>query len=169
MAVLGCNTWPGSSVQTLFTATDLPTITDYTPGMGYSIGLRVTTVVAGDIRAVRYLRSAQEASGSRSIGILDWKTGQEYVAAKTVSDAVCTSSGSAQWVSVPLTSALHTAVGTEYLIYVDSVTYFPRSDGYFAAPKTSGYLTATGSSSGPAGHVPWDDFWQNSNYFIDGE
>lgn len=47
-----------------------------------------------------------------------------------------------------------------------SFVYFPRSDN--ALPKTTGYVTAEGSSQGTAGDIPWGDFWQASNYFLDG-
>lgn len=162
-----CNVWPTGSTQTVYSPSDTPAEPSSTDGSKYALGLRLSTSVAGDITAVRFLRAAGEAGTGHVVQVLDWNTGAVY----TTLDAsgIDTSSCAAgSWVSLRLTPPLRTAVGTTYLVYVDGFTYYARQNGFFASPRTSGSLTAYGSTSGVTGYVPWSDYWASTAYFLDG-
>lgn len=155
-------------MQTVFSASSpaKPASASFTPGSRSALGMRFKTAVAGDLSAIRFLKGLDENSTSLSAYVIDWATGTTYASVLRADTSSC---GGGKWVSLSIKPPLRTVVGTEYLVYLDGLRYFPRSDNYYTAPVTSGSITVTGSSSGPAGAIPWDIYWQASCYFIDGE
>lgn len=158
-----CNTWPGVGYQTLMKASEVPTWPNFTTNALNSLGLRVVPSAAGNLTAVRFLKGLSEAGTDKRVRVIDWKTGAEYASVASIADAAC---AGGQWVSVALRPPIKTAVGTEYLVVLDNVMFFARSDNFL--PRTSGALTSTGSSSGLGQAIPWDVFWQASSYWLDG-
>jgi hypothetical protein len=131
----------------------------------HAFGIRLRTLVAGDLTAVRFRKAEQEEGARHNVRIVDWDTGALLSSVTNVDDGMCQGP---TWVSIPLSPPLRTRVGMTYLVYVDNIMYFSRTDNFYKGPMTRSQLTIQGSTSGQAGYVPWDTYWQATNYWVDG-
>jgi hypothetical protein len=153
---------PGSSL-TLFTPTDLPAVDDARDdNTRLVLGFRFTTTAPTDILAIRFFKARSESSGDYSVSIFDAHTHVRLVSA-TASTSSCRGG---QWVEVPLPSAFTTVPNTQYIVAVDNVLYYPKTEGFFTRPRTYGDIIVL---QGVFGVVPGQiaEYGSTSNYYID--
>lgn len=118
-------------------------------------------------QAVRFYKANSEGGSGHVARIYNWATGALLASSDgSLLDTTCTGP---QWVVLPLTKTLRTAINTEYVVAIDSVRYYAKTGGYFTSgAKTSGIISATASVfSLNLGSMPKETSQAASNYWID--
>jgi hypothetical protein len=139
-----------------------------TPSTGpIVLGMRFSTAVAGDVVAFRYFKSSAENGGAHTGKLYDTASNRLLASTATFEDVFCRD---AVWVSVAFTTPVRLSPNTVYMIVLDAVTSYSRTDNGLAAPKANGDLTALGSVYGRTpGAVPTLTDQATTSYFLDGE
>lgn len=132
---LGCKTWPGLGTQTVFTATAVPAAPANTDGRELVLGTRFVTNGAGDITAVRFFRPAQ-AGGVKTQGRV-YDAATKTLLSSSLFEAEDESCTGAGWVSLALVSPIRSAPGREYVVAIDPVMWYAKSDNFFLSSRTS--------------------------------
>lgn len=167
--MVSCSSWPASNYVTIFNSTDTPARTDLTDYSRLVLGLRFTTPVAGNVTAVRFFKARSEGGTDHTANIYEWSSGKLLATSDYVNDAACTGG---QWVSIPLSPPLATSVGTEYVVALDSLLYYAKSDVFDMSGKAGRPVVPTVGGavySFRSGHMPKDAASYTANYWIDGE
>lgn len=166
-----CDVWPSSGRQTIFFPSDTPQALDLNDGVHLVLGQRFTTAVAGDLLAVRYYKAASEG-GSSSLGgrtgrIYDWSSGALLASTELTVDDGCPGP---RWVSIPLQASLRTAVGKEYVVAIDGVDYYSKTDVYDLGANLGGSINPTigGAVYGFDTGVMPNGAGGDANYWVDG-
>lgn len=168
-----CYTSPALGLATLFgSSEETPESMDVTDGQPMVLGSRFRVSVAGEVRAVRFFKSPSEG-GSGHVGkIYDWDT-QELLAStgdassgSVIDDSACPGPG---WVTIDLPTPLAVEPGREYMVAMDCLTYYVRTD-YFAGSSQSNELemVESGAKFGYEGSMPTMTALGSENYFVDG-
>lgn len=153
-------------VQTLFRGAlpIVPAVTDTDP---VEVGTAFSVSQPGTATAIRFFKGAANTGSHR--GTL-WGPDGGVLAQVTFADE--TESG---WQRAALTSPVSLVPGERYVVsYFSSSGRYAYTRGYFASPRTSGFITAPGGGSnglfvyGPAGGYPTSSSGSNG-YFVDAE
>jgi hypothetical protein len=153
---------PSGSGQSVF-STQVPQTLSNSDGAGvnYELGLRFTPTTAGQIRSIRFYKSASE-SGSH--------TGKIYSAnGQLLASVVFANESASGWQVQNLATPLNVVANTEYTVSVNTGnTYYVATTNGLSSGITSGSLRTPigGGVYGPLGSKPTQT-WQNSNYFRD--
>lgn len=164
-----CGAWPGPDLQTIFTKHDMPHSLDRHEGRSITVGIRVSVSVPGLATAVRFYKSPREGGEGHTGMIYDWASGA--LLASTVADLKDLQCPGPQWVSLPLDQALPLYPGTQYVVAVDSVTNYAKSDDSLTSDRVSGAGQLTGRRNGAVfgspGSMPRDTSRATSNFWVD--
>lgn len=164
-----CDYFPPSEYTTLFTQDDFPHERDATDGKQLVLGQQFTTSVAGDITAIRYFHSgSDDGSADRKGYIYSWPEGRVLASTAGLRRIPCREG----WVSLPLTKPLLTIPGKVYMIVIDGLIRYVKTENYFQDNKTNGAITAVANGARygfECGTMPKDltDWSGKTNYFID--
>lgn len=168
-----CGLWPDSdAVDTLFQPIDRPHSNQVRDGQAVVLGQQFSTTKAGVITAFRYFKSPSDSGVLKRSGrIYSWPDGALLGRTPVFTDSGCVRNG---WVSVPLINPLKVKANKVYVMALDKVDYYVKTDGQFVREKKSGALVALaggalhGYTSGvmPSGR---DSKRINTNYWLDGE
>jgi hypothetical protein len=130
-------------------------------GVNYELGLRFTPLTAGQIKSIRFYKSASE-SGTH--------TGKIYAAnGQLLASVVFANESGSGWQVQNLAAPLNVIANTEYTVSVNTGnTYYVATTNGLSTSLTSGSLRTPigGGVYGPLGSKPTQT-WQNSNYFRD--
>jgi hypothetical protein len=131
--------------------------------VNYELGMKFTTLSSGQIKAIKFYKSASE-SGSH--------VGKIYSASGTLLASVVFSSESASgWQVQALATPLSILANTIYVVSVNTGnSYYVATINGFASQISNGNLKSVVGSNGvygPVGAMPFSSSWQNSNYFRD--
>lgn len=162
-----CNTWPRPPYQTLFAASDEPSLTPQTERQPQALGVLFSSREDGDIAAVRWFKAAGEG-GSGHVGrIYDWNTGRQLATTVPFTDASC---AGPRWVSARLSKPLAIRSDVEYVVVMDNVRTFSRSEWVLNEDWYSSDLRAHqgGTLSGDPGTMPRNRGFAESCYWVDG-
>jgi hypothetical protein len=152
-----------SAGESLLT-TQVPALLNNSDGsnVNYELGMRFTSAASGQIKAIRFYKSASETG--THIGKIYSSTGQLLASATFTNE---TASG---WQVQNLASPLTIAANTEYTVAVNTGnTYYVATDGGLASQIAYEHLKSIVGNNGvygPVGSRPTQS-WQNSNYFRD--
>jgi hypothetical protein len=148
----------------LFNSSDLPVVVDARDdNTRLVLGFRFTTTVPTDILAVRFYRAPSETTGVATVSIYDARTHVRL----TSTTATITCAGG-QWEEIPLPAGFRTVPDTQYIVAVDNVLYYPKTETFFSGPRTYGDVVVLEGVFGVTpGIIP--TFGSSSNYFVDCE
>jgi hypothetical protein len=153
---------PPANGQSVF-STQVPQTLSNSDGAGvnYELGLRFTPTTAGQIRSIRFYKSASE-SGSH--------TGKIYAAnGQLLASVVFSNESGSDWQVQNLATPLNVIANTEYTVSVNTGnSFYVATNNGLSSGITSGSLQSPtgGGVYGPVGSKP-NLIWQNSNYFRD--
>lgn len=152
--------------MSLFSSADVPASVTTTDNVLYSLGTRFTTTAAGVITSVRFCKATNEPGVGHAAKIYDWTTGN-LLSSVSFIDISCTGPS---FVTITLPNPVSTTKGGSYLVAVDGLKYYCKTDNFFTTARTSGALTSQGGGtySLTSGLIPLDGNTGKSNYFIDG-
>jgi hypothetical protein len=126
------------------------------------LGVRFSSSVSGFVTGVRFYKGGSSNGGTHTGSL--WSAAGSLLATATFTGE--TTSG---WQTVTFSSPVAITAGTTYLAsYLAPNGNYAGDGGYFASPKVSAPLTATGSTYryGSGGVAPAST-WNNSNYWVD--
>lgn len=152
-------------VQTLF-RDSTPVVAAVTDTDPVEVGTAFSVSQPGVATAIRFFKGTANTGAHR--GTL-WGPGGELLAQVAFADE--TESG---WQRAGLTSPVSLVPGERYVVsYLSSSGRYSYTSGYFASPRTSGFITAPGGANGlfvygPAGGYPAAS-WGSTGYFVDAE
>jgi hypothetical protein len=141
--------------------TSAPTTLDANDGVAYELGMKFSSISAGQITALRFYKSPSE-TGTH--------TGKIYSSTGALLASVTFEKESASgWQITYLASPLAISANTTYTVSVNTgAGFYALSAGDFAAQKSSANLIAPVSAGvyGAAGAMPTSS-WSNTNYLRD--
>lgn len=164
-----CDTWPSAGVSTVFKSADRPASSDNFDGIPLVLGLRFYALLPGTVTAFRFYKAASEVSVSHLGSVYEWASGTRVASTGPFASGSCNGGG---WVRAPLLQPLRVVVGREYVVAVDSVMRYPKTDGEWAATRVSGALevrVGAGVFGLVSGEMPRQNWGGGlSNYWVDG-
>lgn len=148
--------------QKLFSS-QAPVLVEMSDGANasYELGMRFTSTAAGQIKVIRFYKSAAET---------ETHTGKIYSSSGALPASVIFSGATSGWRQQALAAPLNINANTEYTVRVYSGnTYYMSSNNGLATQLTSGNLKSMVSDNGvygPVGSRPTSSYL-NSNYLCD--
>lgn len=151
----------------LWSATDVPAVVNYTDANAVELGVRFTSDIAAPVTALRYYKSATDTGPH--IGSLWSETGTLLARAEFVNETVT------GWQQVSLATPVDLTPGTTYIASYHTTTGNYSTDiGYFeAGGRDNGVLHAPGGDEangvflyGPQPAFPTQTYLHN-NYWVD--
>jgi hypothetical protein len=157
-------------VQSLHNVNEGPALVDATDDRPLGLAVRFTTTTSGTLTAVRWFKSPQEG-GSGHVGkIYDFASRAQLAVTPALSDAQCPGP---VWVRLPLSTPLRATPGQEYVVAVEGLMYYVKSEGFWSAPRQSGNLLARQAGAlytfAVGGMPDQVALGGTTNYFVDGE
>lgn len=127
---------------------------------------RFTVSVAGTITGFRFYRSEWELSSDLRAYIYTWNDGK-VVRVHAIDSRACFGAG---WQKVDFTTPIDAAPGVTYVVAIDGLSHYRKNVGYFKTAKTSGHITALGSTYGTTRFVMPKKLDKAADcYWVDGE
>jgi hypothetical protein len=124
---------------------------------------RFTTESAGTITGFRFWKGKHEGGYGHTGYLYSWPEG-EVLATVTIDDSDCDDD---DWVSANFQTPFRTTPGQQYVVAIDSVIFYPKTEGCLREPRVSGDLTALNSVYGfELGVVPRTE--TETCYYVDG-
>lgn len=165
----GCRTWPEDR-ESFYRPEELPQKPALTDGATLVLGLRFRARVAGALTAVRFYKPANERGVDHVGKIFDWGSGRQLAQTDAgMDDSSCPCPG---WVSLPLTAPLQIRPGVEYVVAIDCLRYYSKSNTMFDERPSRDDGLVTGPGSGvytfTLGAMPNANFERDAHYFVDG-
>lgn len=168
---LSCDTFPPAGTFTIMTQGEAPGSMSNTENAPLVLGLRFVPTQAGSVSAVRFFKSNAEMGSSRSGRIYDSSNGALLGSTGPFSDASCPGP---RWVAVRLPTPVRLTAGKEYIVAIDALRFYTKTDNYFDNDMTGGggltvyggasvytFVTNTMPNNAASGGT--------SNYWIDGQ
>lgn len=122
--------------------------------------------MAGSITGFRFFKGRYEPGHEQTGRIYDAATG-DLLSLVTFTSLTC---DGPEWISVQLATPLITSAYAEYIVAIDTVLRYAKTEDFFPHPVTRQNLKFFNSVYGfDSGVMPAEDFTGSSSYFVDGE
>jgi hypothetical protein len=159
---VGCKQWPKAPATAFHRVEDLPAET-YDEGRPIVLANKVSATTAGTITTFRFYKTAKENGVTHTGKLYSWP--QRELLAQTKPFVSCKGPG---WVSAPFNKGVAVGPSQQYLLVLDGVRDYAKTQHFFTGPKTNGALVGHGGLYGfVVGEVPVQDDQLTTNYFID--
>jgi hypothetical protein len=163
-----CHQWPtaASGAATFFFPSEAPaSVANRNGDRKLVLGTRFTAMGAGVITGFRFFQSQGEVGRSHMGWIYDASTGKALAAVK-IAETDCSRPG---WISVALPAPVTTIANTEYIVAIENVIYYPKSEQYFSTTLKRGKLQFTGGVYGFVSNRMPSENAGAANYWLDGQ
>ncbi|MFK0332010.1 DUF4082 domain-containing protein [Rhizobium sp. NPDC090275] len=151
------------TMSSLFSSSQAPTVAADTDPNSVELGVRFVASSDGQITALRYYKSAQDAG--THVGSLWSSTGT------LIASAVFTNETASGWQTVTLSAPITITAGTTYVASYHSNGYYAATPNYFTADYSNGGLTAPSGNNGVYAYGSTSLFptasYNATNYWVD--
>lgn len=165
---LTCGSFPSNSnTQTFFKPGELPADPFNKDDSKLVLATRLTPAVSGDMTAFRFYKSAMEYA-KHTLRIYNPEN-QELLYSLQLNDSYFLCEGP-RWVSIPLPSPFRLHKGAQYVLAVEFVLAYPKTENFFPVSGgiQRGDLIFLGSLFGfEEGQYPKETPLTTSNYWLD--
>lgn len=158
-----CNSLPSQTYGNIYTVEDIPATT-FNEGSQLALGVKVTVKTAGAFTAFRFYKTEHEHAETHVGKVYTWPQGRLVGATSPF-----TSCRGPTWVSTSIVGGVDAVPGQEYIIVLDGVTDYAKTEHFFNGHRpSSGQVVVIGGVYGlVVGQVPTGDDQLPSSYFID--
>jgi hypothetical protein len=163
-----CSAWPRIA-HTFYTPEDSPCDENVEDGKRVVLGQQFKVIEDGVIHSFRYYRSSKDVGEKSRTGyIYSYPSGMVLSTTGKFTDKC----GEGGWVTVPLLKPLRIHKGRTYLVAIDNLEFYAKSEGMFKKDETRRSITMHehGARYGfTPGNMPIEQHGDNgaSSYWID--
>lgn len=150
----------------MFNATEYPQWVDAGDGRRMTVGLRYRVAKVCTFTAIRYFKAANDDGGHKTGVIYNRTDGRPIATTEPFDDEHCPGP---RWVQINLKYPVRPGMGQEYIVAIDDLMYYAKSEDY-PFNKKMGYLRPQQGVYGyQSGYMPTSTYGKMTNYWVDGE
>jgi hypothetical protein len=116
--------------------------------------------------AIRYFKAANEDGGHRTGFIYNRTDGRPVATTEPFDDGDC---AGPRWVQVNLKYPVRPGLGQEYVVAIDDVMYYAKTEDYMFNKKTGYLRPSLGVYSYQSGYMPTTTYGKMTNFWVDGK